>query len=102
MKEQQGLDDIILIAEAKYPINFTESRKSFVKRFVLNPHYKRSNSFLFLMLQKHTSSKQEILKSKMMHCSGKISKDFSIFSVDFNPIGTNGILDTYKYFMKIS
>ena len=54
------------------------------------------------MLQKHISSKQEILKSKMMHCSGKISKDFSIFSVDFNPIGTNGILDTYKYFMKIS
>ena len=39
----QGLDGITLTAEAKYPINFTQSRK----RFVLSLHYIRSNSFLF-------------------------------------------------------
>ena len=39
----QGLDDTTLSAEAKYPINFTQSRK----RFVLSLHYYGSNSFLF-------------------------------------------------------
>ena len=40
----QGFDDTILIAEIKYPINFTQSGK----RFVLSLHYNGSNSFLFL------------------------------------------------------
>ena len=40
----QELDDTPLTAEAKYPINFTQSRK----RFVLSVHYNRSNSFLFV------------------------------------------------------
>ena len=48
-----------------------------------------------------------------MHCLGNISKDFTInnmkkqdekelifFSVDFNPIDTNDILDIHKYLMK--
>ena len=38
-----GLYDTTLIAEAKYPINFTQPRK----RFVLSLHYNGSNSFLF-------------------------------------------------------
>ena len=38
----QRLDDTILTAEAKYPINLTQSRK----RFVLSLHYNESNSFL--------------------------------------------------------
>ena len=38
----KGLDDTTLTAEAKYPINFTQSEK----RFVLNLHYNGSNSFL--------------------------------------------------------
>ena len=37
----QGLDDPTLIAEAKYPINFTQSRK----RFVLCLHYNGSETF---------------------------------------------------------
>ena len=41
---RQGLDDITLTAEAKYPINFTQSEK----RFVLSLHYNGSNSFLFV------------------------------------------------------
>ena len=40
----QGLDDTTLTAEAKYPINFTQSGK----RFVLSLHYNGSNSFLFV------------------------------------------------------
>ena len=40
----QGLDDSTLTVEAKYPINFTQSRK----RFVLSLHHNGSNSFLFV------------------------------------------------------
>ena len=40
----QGLGDTALTAEAKCPINFTESEK----RFVLSLHYNGSNSFLFV------------------------------------------------------
>ena len=40
----QGLDDIKLTAEAKYPINFTQPRK----RFVLSLHYNGRYSFLFV------------------------------------------------------
>ena len=36
----QGLDDTTLKAEAKYPINFTQSGK----RFVFSLHYNGSNS----------------------------------------------------------
>ena len=39
----QGLNDTALTAEAKHPINFTQSGK----RCVLNLHYNGSNSFLF-------------------------------------------------------
>ena len=44
----QGLDDTILTREAKYPINFTQSRK----RFVLSLHYNGSNNFLFANTKK--------------------------------------------------
>ena len=40
----QGLDDMTLTAEAKYPISFTQSGK----RFVLRLHYNGSNRFLFV------------------------------------------------------
>ena len=38
------LDNTTITAEAKYPLNFTESGK----RFVLSLHYNGSNSFLFV------------------------------------------------------
>ena len=38
----QGLQDTTLTAEAKYPINFTQSGK----RFILSLHHNESNSFL--------------------------------------------------------
>ena len=40
----QGLEDAILTAEAKYPINFTQSGK----KIVLSLHCNGSNNFLFL------------------------------------------------------
>ena len=40
----QGQNDTTLTADAKYPINFTQSGK----RFVFSLHYSGSNSLLFL------------------------------------------------------
>ena len=40
----QGLDDTTLIAEAKYPINFTQSDR----RYVLSLNYNGSHSFLIV------------------------------------------------------
>ena len=107
----QGLDDTTLTAEAKYPINFTQSGR----RFVLNLHYNGSNSFLFVNATKvyqFKAKKSEIEDYTM--CLGNISKDSTVnnmkktilkgvvnfFSVDFNPIDTNDILDIHKYLMK--
>ena len=40
----QRLDDTKSIAEAKYPINFTQSER----RFALSLHYNGSDNFLFV------------------------------------------------------
>ena len=54
----QGLDDTSITAEAKYPINFTQSGRT----FVLSLHYNENNSLLFVTAVKCTSLKQKILK----------------------------------------
>ena len=56
----EGLDDTTLIAEARYPINFTQPRK----RFVLSLHYNSSNSFLFVNATKiyHFKAKDSKIK----------------------------------------
>ena len=54
----QGLKDTTLAAEAKYPINFTQSGK----RFVLSLRYNGNNSFHLLILQKYINSKQKAQK----------------------------------------
>ena len=100
----QGLDDTTLTAEAKYPINFTQSRK----RFVLRLHYNGSNSFLFVNTTRiyQFKAKDSEIKDYAL-CLVNISKDFTfnnmnktglkgivkLFSADFNPIDTNDILD---------
>ena len=43
-EQTRGLDDTTLTAEAKYPINFTQSGKI----FVLSLQYNESNSFLLV------------------------------------------------------
>ena len=71
----QGLDDTILTREAKYPINFTQSRK----RFVLSLHYNGSNSLLFVNATKMYQFKAKDSEIKYYTlCLGNISKDFTI------------------------
>ena len=104
------LDDTRLTAEAKYHIDFTQ----FNKRFVLSLHYNGINSFLFVNAAKiyQFKAKSSEIKNYAL-CLGNISKDFTInmkktglkgsvkfFSVDFNPIDTNDILDIHRYLMK--
>ena len=107
----QGLDDATLTAEAKYPINFTQPNK----RFVLSLHYNGSNSILFVNATKIYQFKAEdfVIKDYALYL-GHTLKDFTInnmkkarlkeiakfFSVDFNFIDTNNILDIYRYLMK--
>ena len=71
----QGLDNITLTAEAKYPINFTQPNK----RFVFSLHYNGSNSFLFVNAKKiyEFKAKNSEIKDYAL-CLGNISKYFKI------------------------
>ena len=107
----EGLDYNTLTAEDIYPINFSLPNK----RFVLSLHYNGSNSFLFVNATKIYQFKAKNSEIKYYTlCLGNISKYFTIndmkekelgevvkyFSVDFNPIDTNDILDIHKYLIK--
>ena len=74
----QGLKDMTLTAEAKYPINFKQSRK----RFVLSLHYNGSNSFLFFNAAKvyKFKAKNSEIKDYPL-CFSNISKDFTINNI---------------------
>ena len=107
----QGLDDMTLTAEAKYAINFTQSGK----RFVLSLYYNGNNSLLFVNATKiyQFKAKNSEIKDYSL-CLGNASKDFTIknmkkaqvkgvvnfFSVYFNSIDTNDILDIRRYLIK--
>ena len=104
----QGLDHTTLTAEAKYPINFTQPNT----RLMLSLHYPESNSFLFVNAAKiyQFKAKNSEIKDSTLSL-GNISEDFTInnmkktglrrvvkvFSVEFNPIDTNDILNIHKY-----
>ena len=109
----QVLADTSLTAEVKYPINFTYLGK----RFVLSLHYNGSNSLLFVHATKvyQFQAKNSEIKDYGL-CLGNVSKDFTInntkkkkkkktglkvvvkfFSVAFNPIDTNDILDIHIF-----
>ena len=67
----QELDNTTLTAEAKYPINLTQSGK----RFVLTLHYNGSNSFLFVNATKMYNFKAKDAEIKdYTLCLGNISK----------------------------
>ena len=100
----QGLDDTTLTAEAKYPINFTQSGK----RFVLSLHYNGSNSLFVNATKVHQfKAKNSEIKDYAL-CLQNVSKDFTInnmkktglkrvlifFFFDFNPIDTNEFNNT--------
>ena len=94
-----------------YSISFTETNK----RFCLSLHYNKENSYLFVngtKIIKFKSKDPEILPHSL--CLGNISKDQSVdnvkktgvngyvydFSVDYDAIAVDDILDIHKYLMK--
>ena len=70
--QHKGYINFTLTGEAKYRINFRESRK----RFVLSMHYNGSNSFLFFDAIKIYQFRAKDLEIKYPLCLGNISKDF--------------------------
>ena len=106
----QGLEHT-LSAEKMYSINFTENNK----KFYLSLHYNRANSYLFVNgreIYKFKAKDSEIVATPL--CLGNISKDWSVdnmkktglngyvydFSVDYDAIAVDDILDIHKYLMK--
>ena len=82
----QGLDGTAFTAEAKYPINFTQSRK----RFVLSLHYNESKSFLFINVTKIYQFKAKDSEMKdYAPCLGNSLKDFTINIMKKNRIKRN-------------
>ena len=96
-----------------YSINFTEN-----KNFFLNFHYDGANSYLFVNgteIHKFKTKDSEIIATSLF--LGNISKDWSVdnmknmkktelngyicgFSVDYDAIAVNDILDIQTYLMK--
>ena len=106
----QVLDGTILTAEKFYSINFTENSK----KFCLSVHYNGANSYLFVNgteIYKFKAKDSEIVSTPLS--LGNISKDFPVdnmkktgsngfvydFSVDYDAIAVDDILDIYKYLM---
>ena len=106
----QGLDGTTVVLQL-YSINFTENNK----KFCLSLHYNGANSYLFVIgteVYKFKAEDSEIVATPL--CLGNISKDFSVdsmtntglnghvheFSVDYNVIAADDILDIHKYVME--
>ena len=86
------------------------------KKFCLSLHYNRANSYLFANdteIYKFKAKDTKIVASQL--CLGNISKDFSVdnmkkktglngyvydFSVDYDAIAVDDILDIHKYLME--
>ena len=100
-----------LTAEILYSINFTENNM----KFCLSLHYNGVNSYLFVngsQIIKFKGKDFEIITTPS--CLGNISKYFSVdnikktglnryvydFSVDYDAIAVDDILDIHKYLMK--
>ena len=83
----QRLDDSTLTAEAKHPINFTQSEK----RFLLSLYYNGSNSFLFVNATKlyQFKAKNSQIKNYAL-CVGNVSKDFTINNME--KAGLKGVI----------
>ena len=106
----QRLDGTTLSAEKKYSINFTESNK----KFCFSLHYDGANSYLFVNSTgiQFKAKDSELVATPL--CLGNISEYFSVdnmkrtglygyvddFSVDYDAIAVDDILDIHKYLMK--
>ena len=106
----QGLEHTLSV-KTMYSINFTEHNK----KFCLSLHYNGANSYLFLNgkeIHKFKAKDSEIVVTPL--CLGNISKDWSVdnlkdirvngyvydFSVDYDAIAVDDILDIHNYLMK--
>ena len=113
MHIDSGNKNVLILEEAKYSINFTESGK----RFVLSWHYIVSNSFLFVnavKIYQFKARNSEIKPHPLCLCN--LSKDFTLnnmkknpnkiiwnfesFSVDYDPIETSNILNIHRFLIK--
>ena len=100
-----------MTTEKFYSINYTENNKN----VCLSLHYNIANSYLFVNgteICKFKAKDSEIVATPL--CLGNISKDFSVdnmkktglngyvydFSVDYDVIAVDDILDIHKYLMK--
>ena len=100
-----------LRAEKKYSINFIENRKTFYLRM----HCNGAKSYLFVNnteIHKFKAKDSEIVTNAL--CWGNISKDWPVdnmrktglngyvydFTVDYNAIAVDDILDIHRYSMK--
>ena len=94
-----------------YSINFTENNK----KFCLHLHYNGGNGYLFVNgTEIHKSKAKNLEIVAIPLCLGNISKDFSEdnmkntelngyiydFSVDYDTIAVDDILDIHKYLME--
>ena len=106
----QGLEQR-LAAEKMYSISFTVTKN----KFCMSLHYNRANSYLFVNgteISKFKAKDSEIVATPL--CLRKISKDCSVdnmkktgfnarvcdFSVDYDAIPVDDILDIHKYLIK--
>ena len=106
----QGLEHT-LNAEKMYSINFTNDQA----KFSLGLHYNGANSYLFVNdteIIKFKAKDSEIVETPL--CLRNISKDWSVdnmtktglsgyvyyFSVDFDVIAVDDVLDIHNYLMK--
>ena len=106
----QGLEHT-LSKEKMYSINFTVTGK----KFCLSLHYNGANSYLFVNgteIYKFKAKDSEIVATPL--CLGNISKNFSVnnmkktglngyvydFSIDYDAVAVDDILDIHKYLMK--
>ena len=107
----QGINDKIMYTEKTYLINFTKTKV----KFCLTLHYNGDNSYLFVNgteICKFKAKDSEIVLYPL--CLGNISRDFSVdnmrktgiygqvheFSIDYDAIANDKILDIHKYLMK--
>ena len=109
----QGINGTTIYAEKLHSINFTEK----IKTFCLSLHYNGANSYLFVNgteIHKFKAKDSEIVASPLRQ--GNISKDVSVdnmkktglngyvydFSVDYDAIAVDDVLDIHKYLIKKS
>ena len=107
----QGLGEHSLSPQKMYSIIFTKINTT----FCLSLHYNGANSYLFINgteIHKFKAKDSEIVPNNL--CLGNVSKDFSAsnmkktrfngqiydFSVDYDAINVDDILDIHKYLMK--